>query len=325
MPAIVIFEPWALGDVFVALNLVPILRERGFRVVVICHVKWQRIVAELNVADAVYGIKTTWSVQTPEALNWRKYFLADTLGVITTMRRIIATEVVTGFYNVRGGHIEALWTKLACGGLCSSYSTPAALVDRPYQRISLALAQAIRDERVAQEQLEIRFKPSQSGGEKTGIFCFFGSAWKAKRLPSDQAMDLLTSLAARWPEINLIIPHEGIETEWQQRLRDVPIRHWKASIPALVKEMQARARLVISTDSVFLHVAAFLGIPRVGLFAFDNHDGWLPPRSQLVTPPRVLPCNLIYQRKKGPAEEPNPFASLEVAVVNDAVEASFQP
>jgi len=147
-----------------------------------------------------------------------------------------------------------------------------------------------------------------------------------KRWPAARWLALLQKVKADWPTLNLVLAgsrEDDIFTSSQlEELRALEARlvFGQTDIPDLMRLIQ-RARLVVTTDSLPLHLAVGLGMPTVALFGPSDEQALLPPACPHVTVVAAnIPCRPCYANSLFPG---CPFSGrcMEALTVEKVVQA----
>jgi ADP-heptose:LPS heptosyltransferase len=175
-----------------------------------------------------------------------------------------------------------------------------------------------------EEEDEARAALSDAGVEDPPILLHPGSGWALKNWPAARWRRVAHELARRWAT-RPVIAGTAAERKLARRVTEgTPAIDLagRLSLGALAA-LHRRARLVVTTDSGALHLAAVMGAPVVGLFGPGDPVTFAP----LAQPDRLRvvrtglscsPCGTLETPPCGAAVDPDCVTAIHVDAVLDA-------
>ncbi|MFA5192233.1 MAG: glycosyltransferase family 9 protein [Verrucomicrobiia bacterium] len=178
------------------------------------------------------------------------------------------------------------------------------------------------------DRVEFPLAPDPRGpnaGPEKLILVNPGARWPTKRWPAPRFSELLSRLAALWPDHRLAIigsPDERITAEAIAAAAHTPVEvlAGRTTLPQLLNLMR-RAALLISNDSGPMHLAVAVGTPVVAIFGPTNprRTGPYPAATHAVL--RVsLPCSPCMKAECKDVPEVKCLCQIEVEQVVAAAE-----
>ena len=270
-PALVLFEPWSLGDVIVAAS---ILRELPAPAALACHSGWHPILRaalrdnpalQLLVVDLPYTTRTRMNVfDTTGALAAQS--IPEGFDVVLSIRGdprdyAAARKMFPRAQIKMRGWIRFLGRKSAV------INFPYALGLRPVQNRYRSWAEIAG---VPYEQIEDTYRRLQTEAPANGrIAIHLGAQWRSKQFP--EVASLRDQLVANgWTVMLLAGPGDqlpsGIEDE-------AVTRAVSAELVTHLKSVEH----VITNDSGPMHLAAFLGCRTTAIVRTSPIEEWAPP------------------------------------------------
>jgi len=145
------------------------------------------------------------------------------------------------------------------------------------------------------------------------VFLFFSAAWQNRQVPLCKQRELIRGLLAAGLQVALALPpHETPSTA--QGIAGESVKNLEIVSGSVndVAEVLKRCALCVSTDSAWLHMAFYLGVPRVGLFAAKTAEEWAPPGTYVIYPPHPIRAEDRYRWR---FRHVQPLAGLEAEKV----------
>ena len=305
---IAIFEPWGLGDLLIALHGARELSKNGFEITVICNPDWASWVKTLIFVKNVITYHAPWTEKTKK-YSFYKYKVAHFL----LLRRQLKNIAVDYLCDIRGDIRNLVFLKALC--VCPVFSLLGQKVKRRYDRpVSLARLFNVKVKSLYSNQAT---QYSCFSNKKTHVFCFFGSAWGNKAVPIEKSIEIVLALLGKKFLVTIILQPEDSMSEWS-----FLIDKYKGQL-FLLQESIAKcgialkmANLFIATDSGWLHMAFFYGIPVIALFGYANAEEWCPPNCLVVYSENVLPYNMMYNLAY---EHIQPLSEISVTKILETV------
>lgn len=300
---IVLFEPWTLGDVVIAVYTAKLLKDRDYNVSIVCSVHWKEWLLTLNLFDEVIGFRLPWT-EKKQKYNITRYSLHEFLELRNKLKNLLPNYICDIRGDIRNFFLLNI---LNVTKVISLFESKKSNV---YQR-PLLLLRKMNIDVVKKDFLE---PPtiSQNNIERK-IICFFGASWKNRQVPMEKSIDIVTSLLNIGYRVIIILqPIDDIKI-WD-KIKDLysdKILTVKGSINSVVDEIK-NSSVCISTDSGWLHIATFYRIPTIGLFGYDTINEWAPPYTEIVCSKPLLPASDRYKKKK---EEDVPLQYLSTEEV----------
>jgi len=305
---VVLFEPWGLGDLAIALGAAQALRSRGCKVTVVCHPDWVEWVQDSGLVDWVVGFHAPWTDKTAK-YQFDKYRASDFFALRRRLKGI-APDVLC---ELRGDVRNLLMLKSL--GLCRVVTLVGRRFANRYER-----PPAILDKLGIDPALPVRLSPVRQPAnrqDKWHIAAFFSAAWENRAVPEATAQAVTNAILRAGVRISVIIPEQGSLASWRPQSLPGPEQAGvvRGSVVAACKAI-SEADACLSTDSGFLHVAHLHGLPVFGLFGFATEDEWAPPGCTIIHPAKCFPAEARYAKA---GEELNPLEGLDPELVASTV------
>ena len=277
---ILLFEPWNLGDAFIAAS---IARADPDRIVLACNSRWHEVLrlASLNSLNLLpLDLPYVWR-------TGKKYF---SLGAAASLRSAFSAEQLSTMriISIRGDIRDCLAAHRIFNGASFSFTgwrpflaRKLSIFDRPFASGSLKVRNRYR---AWAEAAGIPFStveqyyPVPSGKEdKAPVVIHTGAQWRSKQYP--HVVELAKQLKNVGCRVELVAgPNDALPPGISAG--EVRRPAW----PELISLFRS-AGYVISNDSGPMHLAAFLGCRTIALSRCSNIDEWLPPGVTALSSP----------------------------------------
>jgi ADP-heptose:LPS heptosyltransferase len=305
---VVLFEPWGLGDLAIALGAVQALRSRGCKVAIVCHPDWVEWVLGSGRADWVVGFHAPWTDKTAK-YQVDKYRASDFFALRQHLKEI-EPDVLC---ELRGDVRNLLMLKSL--GLCRVVTLVGGRFANRYERPPAILEKLAIDPALPVRPSPIRQPANRQ--DKWHIVAFFSAAWENRAVPAAMAQEVTSAILRAGIRISVIIPDQGSLASWYPL--PLPGTEQANVIRGSVVDACraiSEADACVSTDSGFLHVAHLYGLPVFGLFGFATEDEWAPPGCTIIRPAKCFPAESRYAKA---GEELNPLEGLDPELVASTV------
>lgn len=300
MSHVLIFEPWTLGDVVVAASVARHLNGR-YKISIIAAPQWEAWLQTLGIFAFVIPFHIPWTDQkkkydfTKYQMNrfveLRRWIHGIRPDVILDLRGDVRNIVFLRVLNV--APVKSLWRR-----------RPANVYGRVNGALGL-LGQCTVGENSGQVD-KIRNQPKS-------ITCFFGATWFNRRVPRDLALQIVKELSELCPVNLLLQPSEPVKFWIGQNISGLHVCQVSVVEAA---EIVKKSTACVCTDSGWLHMAYFYGVPRVALLGFDTSQEWMPPDTSVIFSEPYFPANVRYRRR---FRDLNPLKNLSVPKVIEAI------
>lgn len=303
---LLIFEPWGLGDLAIATNAARILKQQ-YRISFICSQKWMEWLKSIDFIDEVVSFKAQWA-EKKDKYNPLKYNVGDIFSIKSEIKRIQPEFI----WDARGDIRHRLFLRLLSRNPVLSFSYPANL--NVYKRLGVLLNHlkiSIADD------LNCTGKRTENISDY--LVLFLGAYWKNKQVPIKKSKEIISSLLANGFKVKLILQPEDDELEWKSLVSLDKFQLIKADLVTCSKVI-SNARLVISTDSAWLHIAYYYGVKTIGLFGCLNADQWAPPTCHVIYASNSIPANLRY---KFEYENIQPLTNISTEMIYEFVQHDY--
>jgi ADP-heptose:LPS heptosyltransferase len=308
MKKILLFEPWHLGDVAVALSVIKQYKQNDCEFSLVCNTNWENWALSTKLVTKVFGFSPAWTL--PRQLD--KYNpLNYPLYQILEFKKNVLNYRPDVIVDLRGDIRAKFFLKLLFGPSIKIVSEKIPEGVNVYQR-----GQAL--------QHYLKSNPSTNNFTSSlftgnSLTVFLGASDKNRMVPEEPAIDLITKLHEKGFTVNLILQPSDDLNRMEQIKKERNLANLKLIMGDVVhvSRIIKDSSMVVSTDSGWLHVSFFHGIPTVGLFAFDTIKTWLPPGASCVAPKEVYPAYYRYKRKY---QSLQPLALIDTGKVVEAIE-----
>jgi ADP-heptose:LPS heptosyltransferase len=308
MKKVLLFEPWHLGDVAVALSVIKQFKQNDSEFSLVCNTKWESWASNTKLITKVFGFSPAWTMRRQlDKYNPLNYPLSQ----ILEFKRNVLNYRPDVIVDLRGDIRAKFFLKLLFGSSIKIVSEKMPKGVSVYQR-----GRAMQD--------YLKSNPSTTNftsGLSTGnsLTVFLGASDKNRMVPEEPAIDLIIKLHEKGYTLNLILQPSDNLNRVEQIKKERNLANLKLIMGDVVhvSRIIEDSSLVLSTDSGWLHVSFFYGIPTVGLFAFDTIKTWLPPGASYVVPRKVYPAYYRYKRKY---QSLQPLALIDTDKVVDTIE-----
>ena len=289
MQNILIYEPWNLGDVAIALHFIKVFKDKykSTNIHFVCKPLYTKFVETTNLVNSMYGFSPNWtkrnfiekynpfSYKISEFITFAKYIKSKKIDIIILVRKdiraLIILKILTGF------KFKIIYPKI--NPLEGGYNNILYYFD--YFKI------------------QSRILEKQIINHKIKTITIFGGASDFNRqLPISKLKEVVNNLLSFNYELN-IIASSKVEKEVLENL----FSNLKNCLRIYFKSIEditnliINSDLVISTDSGWLHIASLYNKPTIGLFGFDTTNAFKPPNCTVIFPKKVLLNNLRYKKK----------------------------
>jgi hypothetical protein len=274
----VLFEPWSLGDVFIAAAA---LRELTIPAAIACHSAWHPLVRcalaatpdlELIAVDLPYTTRkraNPFDASGGTAGNPTSD-IAEVLSIRGDFRDLSAARKLFPLARIR------------MNGWARFFGRKSSIVNFPYALGVLPVANRYRSWAklvgVSFRQIEATYRRLQTQAPSNDrVAIHVGAQWRSKQYPD--VSGLRNALRGQGWDVAILaapgdlLPGNLLENEIS-RVAD----------EALIEELRAAAH-VITNDSGPMHVAAFLGCRTTALVRTSPIEEWAPPATQIVRSP----------------------------------------
>ena len=276
---LVLYEPWSLGDVFIAAAA---LRQLEKPAALACHSMWhplvRRALAEIPNLDllAVDLPYTTRQRANPfdagVSAGAPKYpDVHEVLSIRGDLRDFAAARKI--FQNAR----------IRMNGWARFFGRKSALVNFPYAFGVLPVKNRYRSwsklAGVVYEQMEATYRRRQAQAPTTDrVVIHIGAQWRSKQFPD--VAGLRNALRDQGTEVVILAGPRDL----LPRLEESEVK--RVADESLVDELRSAAH-VITNDSGPMHVAAFLGCRTTALVRTSPIEEWAPPATTIIRSPET--------------------------------------
>jgi ADP-heptose:LPS heptosyltransferase len=286
---ILLFEPWHLGDVAVAMSVCRPFAGQGTSFALACNPKWQSWALGTGIISEAIPVSAPWTGRHKrEKYNPFNYKVSK----IREFRSRVLAYKPDLILDLRGDIRANIFLTLLFGKHCEVRSAKNQSCRNVYNRGELI--QSV----LGYPSVQYRFMSNQTDRKKA-VTLFFGASDRNRIVPTEASFKVLTALHKEGYELNLILqPSDDRETitHLKQSLGLQRLNILEGSLTEISSFIKETA-IVVSTDSGWLHIAHFYGKPTIGLFGFDTMKNWLPPGSSYITAKELYPDHFRYKRK----------------------------
>ncbi len=294
MQKVGIFEPWTLGDVVVSLVLAKGLRLADIDVSVVCEERWCDWVRSFDFISRAFSFSAPWTADR-DKYRLSRYRLTDFI----QLRHQLLDYGVELLVDARGDIRHFVFLKALRVGRVESLvlHPPKSVYDRP---IRIGKRLDLPTDRFA---IPVPRYHIPSNG-KLKVTCFFGASWQNRSVPLAKAAELVMAMVEDGHEVIVILSPDEAPGPWRRAIGPLggKVKLIQSSVLEVARTIK-ESDCCVSTDSGWLHVSSFLGVPVIGLFAFDTKAEWAPPYARVLTIQNPLPPDLRYS-KNGIALQP---------------------
>lgn len=310
---IAIFEPWGLGDVVIALYAAKGLKEKGCEVTVICDPVWAPWVESLDFIKNTIPFHAPWTEKIKK-YSLRKYRFSEVWHLRDRLKNISMDYLC----EIRGDIRNVILLNILM--LCPVVSFIGQKFKKRWHRAGKLVQHfETKFKCLNKESLLERHYAKDEGKQ---IFCFFGSAWKNKQVPISKSIEIVLALLKNNFSVTTILQPEDSQSNW-----DFLKEKYGNQISLLQTDMVnsskklSKAKILITTDSGWLHMAHFYGVPTIGLFGFQNAEEWSPPNCHIVYSKNVMPRHIQYNLSY---ENTQPLSEISITEILKITDAYFK-
>lgn len=298
---ILLFEPWHLGDVAIALSVSKNFADAGVEFGLVCDPNWKAWALSTGIVGDVIEFTPPWTMRKRrDKYNPFHY----NLSAFIQFRKRVLAYAPDFIFELRGDiRAKTFLNLLFCRQIPikSSDLHPQTNVYKRGNQLKNLLSYLPITNCVN--------KADSSAGGNLTLFC--GASDQNRAVPHEIAMALIRKLHQEGYIVNLILqPSDDLQKIQQfkdrNNLSNVKLLHgdFAKMIECLVK-----STLVVSTDSGWLHIAHFYEKPTIGVFGFDTIRTWLPPGSSAITSEELYPYSYRYKAR---FQHLRPLLSLDI-------------
>lgn len=278
---IVLFEPWGLGDVAIALAGFGYVETSLFKLTLVCDSKNAEWATTISWVYKVIPIRIPWTDKYHK-YSIGKYHLPDYL-LLREQLKDIAPDFIC---EIRGDIRNYLLMKAL--NVAPVISLMNKKYHNRYER-SFALLDILALSR------KVKCVRKELGA---GIVFFFGAAWSNRQVPNAIAVNIIRELLSITSvDISIILQPTDSFDFWRDLVADFSCVNIVQDSLLKISDLVSKAALVVSTDTSWLHIANIYGVPTVGLFGFKNAIEWAPPNCRVVYSDNPLPACARYKMK----------------------------
>jgi ADP-heptose:LPS heptosyltransferase len=313
MKKILLFEPWHLGDVAVALSVIKPYRQAGHEFGLVCNKQWKEWALGTEMISSVIDFAPPWTYRKRrEKYNPLNY----KIGQIKKFRSQVLDYHPDRIVDLRGDIRANYFLKLLFGRKIKIIGSRLPDGANVYKRGEVL-------------QKHLRKNPipiitTHKGQPVKTIALFFGAADSNRMLPFKKALELITALSEQNFCLNLILePNADMRSveEIRRNLTINTVKFIQGNVSCIADKIN-HSDFVISTDSGWLHVAHFYSKPSIGLFGFDTMKTWLPPCSFCLTSDKLYPAEYRYQKRY---RDLQPLSTLNINTALELVQSVSHP
>ncbi|MDD5284657.1 MAG: glycosyltransferase family 9 protein [Desulfuromonadaceae bacterium] len=269
---ILLFEPWNLGDAFIAASVARLAPERF---ILACNSRWHEVLtlaSESSLNMLPLDLPYVWRTD-------KKFFsLGDAAS--TPSAFISDTNKISEVISIRGDirdwvAAQRLFRDLPFNftGWIPFCARKISLVDLPFKHGYLAVRNRYRAWAAAAgipfSKLESAYALHPEKKENAPVLIHVGAQWRSKQYPNVAELAQLLSSTGNRVEI-LAGPSDPLPDRILAEMVQRP--GWRE----LVEKLRT-ARYVVTNDSGPMHLAAYLGCRTLALSRCSNISEWLPP------------------------------------------------
>ncbi|MBW2033139.1 MAG: glycosyltransferase family 9 protein [Deltaproteobacteria bacterium] len=280
---IIIFEPWNLGDLIISAyfsrELYTIF---DIRTSFICKKEWVEWISLQDFVEDVFCFSAPWNRKVG------RHPFHYNISHILKLRKWVRKKRYDFLWDTRGDLRHKVFLKLLRINNIISIRYPSNL--NAYQRINLLIDRFGGSRIPTKEKLPDTIKSNR-------IFLFLDSYWPNRRVPLALGQKLIECLVHEGFMVRLVLP-PGKKYHFIKALLylsgDESFQIIRGSINEVACALEDSA-LCISTDSAWLHMSFYLGVPAIGLFGFLNANEWAPPGTRIIYPKNPLSARDRYR------------------------------
>lgn len=299
MKKILVFEPWHLGDVAVALSSIKPYIQSGVEFTLVCNQKWQRWPEKAGRLKRVVGFNAPWT----QRYNKQKYNPFNySLFKIQEFRKEVLKDKPDIIVELRNDIRAKIFLKVLF---------PGVSVKSPGLHKSVNVYNRVRVFSFLPTGSAKQFSSGVSDGT---IVLFFGATDFNRMLDNSTRIKLLDALHESGNHLCLILQPDDNVDEYNKLKSQYGLNRLSFVQGNLltIADTISQCSLVISTDSGWLHLANYYGKKTIGLFGFDTLDSWLPPGSYWVKSEICYPAATRYKKSY---KNIQPLTSLNIEKV----------
>jgi len=280
---IIIFEPWNLGDLIISAYFSRELHTVfGIRSSFICKKECVNWILQQDFVEDVFCFSAPWNREIG------KHPFHYNISHILKLKKWIRKKKYDFLWDTRGDLRHKIFLKLLRINNVISIRYPSNL--NVYQRVNLLI------DRFGGSRIHTREKLANTVKSKR-IVLFLDSYWPNKRVPLAVGQKLIERLIQEEFTIRLVLPpgrnYHFIEALLHQSGNE-SLQRIQGSINEVASVLEDSS-LCISTDSAWLHMSFYLGVPAIGLFGFLNANEWAPPGTKIIYPKNPLSARDRYR------------------------------
>lgn len=276
----VLFEPWSLGDVFIAAAA---LRELTIPAALACHSAWHPLVR--RALSAMPDLKLI-AIDLPYTTRKRANPFDASGGAAGNPTSDIA-EVLSirgDFRDLSAARKLFPGARIRMNGWLRFFGRKSAIVNFPFALGLLAVENRYRSWAklvgIAYAKIEATYRRLQfQAPANRRVLIHVGAQWRSKQYPD--VAGLRNALRGQdWEVTILASPHDLLPNDLSENEIS------RVADEALIEELFAAAH-VITNDSGPMHVAAFLGCRTTALVRTSPIEEWAPPATQIIRSPET--------------------------------------
>ncbi len=287
MKSVAIFEPWGLGDLVVPLIVAYNLSSKKVKVHIVCDPTWSGLVEQFDFVDSVFTFYAPWADKQGQ-YDPRKYSIKDFIDI----RHYLISQNVSCIYDARSDlrHWAILNLMNAAQVEIPRYPNGINIYERPeFILEDMSMLERKVDKKINNSKID-----KKKDIEK--VVCFFGGSDYNRRVPFSKARDILVKVLLLEPLcVKVLLDPDSIAHKWRNMVSSLDRVSVFEGTPGECLSVVSDSDLCISTDSGWLHIASFLGLKTVGLFAFQTEDVWSPPETIVIHPEDPPPAKYRYR------------------------------
>lgn len=277
---ILLFEPWNLGDAFIAASVARLAPDRF---ILACNSRWHEV---LQLASN--GSLNLLSLDLPYVWRTGKKFFslgtAASLGTKFSAAQLCDAEVISIRGDVRdwiAAHRIFNGAAFSITGWRPFLARKLSVFDRPFASGTLPIRNRYRAWADAAgipfSIVEQSYSVSYDKEENVPIVIHVGAQWRSKQYPHIAQLAELLEKAGNRVEI-LAGPNDPLPPEISDDMVQRP--KWSKLV-----EYLRSASYVVTNDSGSMHLAAYLGCRTMALSRCSNISEWLPPGVTALSSP----------------------------------------
>lgn len=287
----------------IAASAARLLADFGYHMTFICNPDWKEWIESQPFVKSCIPFVAPWTSRRNK-YKLSRYSLKDILELGSKIKRIQPSII----WDPRGDLRHRVFLNAITLRKIISPSYPKTL--NVYKRVDTLL-------RVIGIIERREYAPVQREKPQKYLTLFFGSYWRSKQVPFQQGRQIVGNFLRAGLEVKLILEPQDDAATWAEfeALYGGSFSSFKGTVlecDALI----SRSALLVSTDSAWLHIANYRGVPTVGLFGSLNAPQWAPPKCAVVYSERLIPMDLRYKLRY---ENEQPLQSICAEKVLGAV------